>query len=173
MSDFTERVIDEFRANGGWVETAGFGDSLVLVHSIGARTGIERVSPEMGIRMPTAGSLPRRRPALPTTQAGITTWPRILERRQRWRSMMLFLRCQSSLSNSSGRNATKPGAGSPRGHPVSPLTRRRPTTARFRVQTSAPLSAAGRRLERRNLVRRVTRAEKLRYRGTIHRNRWR
>ena len=49
MSDFNERIIAEFRASGGTVEAAGFGRSLVLVHHLGARSGIERVSPVMAI----------------------------------------------------------------------------------------------------------------------------
>jgi len=47
--DFNQRIIDEFRANGGTVETAGFGRSLVLLHHRGSTSGIERVSPVMGI----------------------------------------------------------------------------------------------------------------------------
>ena len=49
MTDFNQRIIDEFRANGGTVETAGFGRSLVLLHHRGARSGVERVTPVMGI----------------------------------------------------------------------------------------------------------------------------
>ena len=49
MSDFNEQIIAEFRANGGTVTTAGFGDSLVLLHSTGARTGEERITPLMSI----------------------------------------------------------------------------------------------------------------------------
>lgn len=47
MSDFNDRIIAEFRANGGVVER--FGSSLVLVHNIGAKSGEERVSPVMSI----------------------------------------------------------------------------------------------------------------------------
>lgn len=47
MSDFTaynQKVIAEFRANGGKV--ADFGDSpLVILHTTGARTGEERLNP--------------------------------------------------------------------------------------------------------------------------------
>jgi deazaflavin-dependent oxidoreductase (nitroreductase family) len=43
MSDYNERVIAQFRANHG--EVQGFGDGLVLIHSIGARSGEERISP--------------------------------------------------------------------------------------------------------------------------------
>jgi deazaflavin-dependent oxidoreductase (nitroreductase family) len=49
MSDFNEQIIEEFRANDGHVETMGFGDSLVILHSTGARTGRERVNPVLAI----------------------------------------------------------------------------------------------------------------------------
>jgi deazaflavin-dependent oxidoreductase (nitroreductase family) len=50
MSSFNEKVIAEFRANGGRVDSAGFGRNLVLMHTIGARTGTERVNPAMSLR---------------------------------------------------------------------------------------------------------------------------
>ena len=50
MSSFNDQIIEEFRANGGHVETAGFGDKLVLLHTRGARTGEERVVPTMALR---------------------------------------------------------------------------------------------------------------------------
>jgi deazaflavin-dependent oxidoreductase (nitroreductase family) len=50
MSDWNRAVIDEFRANGGTVETRGFGRRLVLLHHVGARSGRERVSPVAAIR---------------------------------------------------------------------------------------------------------------------------
>ncbi|WP_066040840.1 nitroreductase/quinone reductase family protein [Herbiconiux solani] len=49
MSDFNQRVVDEFRANG-WVETGGFGSDIVLLHTTGAKTGEPRMSPVMAIR---------------------------------------------------------------------------------------------------------------------------
>jgi deazaflavin-dependent oxidoreductase (nitroreductase family) len=49
MSEFNEKVIAEFRANGGRVDSAGFGDRLVLLHTIGRRSGTERVSPVLSI----------------------------------------------------------------------------------------------------------------------------
>jgi len=52
MSDFNEQIISEFRANAGHVETAGFGDGLVLLHTIGAKSGHQRVSPLAAIRQP-------------------------------------------------------------------------------------------------------------------------
>jgi deazaflavin-dependent oxidoreductase (nitroreductase family) len=50
MSSFNDQIIQEFRANGGHVESAGFGDKLVLLHTRGARTGAERVAPAMALR---------------------------------------------------------------------------------------------------------------------------
>lgn len=49
MNDFNDRIVAEFRANGGHVATMGFGDSLVLLHTTGARSGTERLSPLMGL----------------------------------------------------------------------------------------------------------------------------
>ena len=49
MADFNQTIISEFRANGGHVETAGFGDSLVLLHTVGAKSGEPRVHPLMAI----------------------------------------------------------------------------------------------------------------------------
>jgi deazaflavin-dependent oxidoreductase (nitroreductase family) len=45
MSAFNERIIAEFRANNGHVTTAGFGDGLVLLHTVGAKSGEPRVNP--------------------------------------------------------------------------------------------------------------------------------
>ncbi|SMQ71188.1 nitroreductase/quinone reductase family protein [Agreia sp. VKM Ac-1783] len=50
MSSFNDQIIEEFRANGGHVETAGFGDKLILLHTRGARTGEDRVAPTMALR---------------------------------------------------------------------------------------------------------------------------
>jgi deazaflavin-dependent oxidoreductase (nitroreductase family) len=48
MSEFNDRVIAQFRDNGGRV--GGWGDRLVLVHHRGARTGREYVNPAMSLR---------------------------------------------------------------------------------------------------------------------------
>lgn len=53
MSAFNVQVIEEFRANGGHVSTGGFGDSLILIHSVGARSGRERVNPAMSLKIGT------------------------------------------------------------------------------------------------------------------------
>ena len=50
MSDWNEKIVEEFRANDGTVETMGFGRGLVLLHHRGAKTGAERISPVAGIR---------------------------------------------------------------------------------------------------------------------------
>ena len=57
MADWNQQIIEEFRANGGTVETMGFGRSLVLVHHLGARTGTERISPVANIREPDGSRL--------------------------------------------------------------------------------------------------------------------
>ena len=46
---FNEDVISEFRANRGHVETMGFGDRLVVVHSTGAKSGRPHAFPVMGL----------------------------------------------------------------------------------------------------------------------------
>jgi len=45
MSDWNEKIIDEFRRNGGRVGGAFEGRTLLLLHHRGARTGAERVNP--------------------------------------------------------------------------------------------------------------------------------
>ncbi|MGN6127421.1 MAG: nitroreductase/quinone reductase family protein [Humibacter sp.] len=49
--DFNQPIIDEFRANGGTVKTNGFGDGLVLMHHVGAKSGTARVTPVRGMRL--------------------------------------------------------------------------------------------------------------------------
>jgi deazaflavin-dependent oxidoreductase (nitroreductase family) len=47
MTDYNASVIAEFRANGGTVPN--FGSNLVLVHSLGAKSGEARINPVMAI----------------------------------------------------------------------------------------------------------------------------
>lgn len=47
MSDWNEKIIEEFRANDGRVGGGFEGRPLLLLHHKGARTGTERVSPLM------------------------------------------------------------------------------------------------------------------------------
>lgn len=49
MADFNTQIIEEFHSNRGTVTAMGFGDRLVLVHSVGARSGAPRINPLMGI----------------------------------------------------------------------------------------------------------------------------
>lgn len=45
--DWNTRIIEEFRANGGKVGGDFEGAPLLLLHTIGARSGVERVNPMM------------------------------------------------------------------------------------------------------------------------------
>ena len=45
MGDYNQRIIDEFRANGGKVPSWGGTSPLLLLHHRGARSGVERVNP--------------------------------------------------------------------------------------------------------------------------------
>jgi deazaflavin-dependent oxidoreductase (nitroreductase family) len=45
MSDFNAQIIEEFRANAGKVGGDFEGAPMVLLHTIGARTGADRVNP--------------------------------------------------------------------------------------------------------------------------------
>jgi deazaflavin-dependent oxidoreductase (nitroreductase family) len=45
MNDYNTTIIEEFRANGGRVGGMWEGTTLVLLHHIGAKSGIERVTP--------------------------------------------------------------------------------------------------------------------------------
>jgi deazaflavin-dependent oxidoreductase (nitroreductase family) len=44
-SDFNARIIEEFRANGGSVGGALHDTTVILIHDIGAKSGVERVTP--------------------------------------------------------------------------------------------------------------------------------
>ncbi|GAA1532544.1 nitroreductase family deazaflavin-dependent oxidoreductase [Dactylosporangium maewongense] len=47
MSDWNDKIIEEFRANGGKVGGNFEGAPLLLLHTVGARSGQERVHPMM------------------------------------------------------------------------------------------------------------------------------
>jgi len=47
MDDWNRRTIEEFRSNGGKVGGNFTGAPLLLLHTVGARTGEERVTPIM------------------------------------------------------------------------------------------------------------------------------
>jgi deazaflavin-dependent oxidoreductase (nitroreductase family) len=44
-SDYNSKIIEEFRANQGRVGGIWAGTTVILIHHIGARSGIERVTP--------------------------------------------------------------------------------------------------------------------------------
>ncbi len=45
LNDWNRRVIDEFRANGGKVGGPFEGAPMVILHTVGAKSGQERISP--------------------------------------------------------------------------------------------------------------------------------
>ncbi len=47
MSDWNASVIEEFRANGGQVGGPFAGAPMLLLHTIGAKSGTERINPMM------------------------------------------------------------------------------------------------------------------------------
>ena len=47
MADWNDKIIEEFRANDGKVSGPFEGAPLLLLHSVGARTGATRVNPMM------------------------------------------------------------------------------------------------------------------------------
>ena len=47
MSDWNSKIIDEFRANEGKVGGPFEGAPVLLLHTVGARTGQKRVNPMM------------------------------------------------------------------------------------------------------------------------------
>ncbi len=47
VNDWNRKIIDEFRANGGKVGGQFEGAPLLLLHSTGAKSGVERVNPMM------------------------------------------------------------------------------------------------------------------------------
>ncbi|GAB3555831.1 nitroreductase/quinone reductase family protein [Spelaeicoccus albus] len=50
MTEFNDRIIEEFRARNGRVDSAGFGSNLILLHTRGSRTGLERVNPALSLK---------------------------------------------------------------------------------------------------------------------------
>lgn len=52
MTDWNSKIIEEFRANEGRVGGQFEGAPLLLLHTVGARTGRQRVNPVMYQRVP-------------------------------------------------------------------------------------------------------------------------
>ncbi|MBK5288060.1 MAG: nitroreductase family deazaflavin-dependent oxidoreductase, partial [Acidimicrobiia bacterium] len=47
VNDFNSTIIDEFRANGGRIGGQFEGAPVLLLHSTGAKSGLERINPMM------------------------------------------------------------------------------------------------------------------------------
>ncbi len=64
MSDWNDKIIEEFRANGGQLGGQFAGAPLLLLHTVGAKSGQPRVNPTMYQKAPDqlVGE-PVRRPA--------------------------------------------------------------------------------------------------------------
>jgi deazaflavin-dependent oxidoreductase (nitroreductase family) len=50
MSDFNQKIIEEFRANSGRVGGMFEGAPMILIHHVGAKSGIERITPLVHFR---------------------------------------------------------------------------------------------------------------------------
>ena len=68
-SDFNTKIIEEFRANEGRVGGPWAGTTMILIQHIGAKSGIERVSP-LACSRRGAG---RRSPCQPAAAVTATT----------------------------------------------------------------------------------------------------
>ncbi len=69
-NDWNSKVIEEFRSNGGRVGGQFEGAPLLLLHTVGARSGAERVSPVMYRKVDDTG-----RVAVFASKAGAPTNP--------------------------------------------------------------------------------------------------
>lgn len=49
-AEWNQPIIEEFRATGGTVTARGYGRNLVLVHTMGAKSGEPRIAPVLAIR---------------------------------------------------------------------------------------------------------------------------
>jgi deazaflavin-dependent oxidoreductase (nitroreductase family) len=53
MTDWNTKIIEDFRANGGKVGGQFEGAPLLLLHTVGAKTGQQRVNPMMYLQVPS------------------------------------------------------------------------------------------------------------------------
>jgi hypothetical protein len=76
MSDWNDKIIEEFRTNEGKVGGPFAGAPLLLLHTVGARTGQERVNPMMYMPVDGGYAVFASKAAPRPTRTGITTcWP--------------------------------------------------------------------------------------------------
>ena len=66
MSDWNDSIIAEFRANAGKVGGPFAGAPLLLLHTKGAKTGLERVSPVMYRAVPDGWAVFASKAGAPT-----------------------------------------------------------------------------------------------------------
>lgn len=121
-------IIEEFRAYRGIVQTMGFGDGLILVHSIGAKSGKEHVFPVGGMPDGDSRLIPPRQRGRRRTRRGITICWRTP--RSRWRCRTPRRRTESrpfgcAPSFSRARSRMRRGRASLRSPRCSPTSRPR------------------------------------------------
>jgi len=66
MTDWNSKIIEEFRANGGKVGGQFEGAPLLLLHTVGARTGQPRVNPMMYQQVPAGYAVFASKAGAPT-----------------------------------------------------------------------------------------------------------
>jgi deazaflavin-dependent oxidoreductase (nitroreductase family) len=69
MTDFNTTIIEEFRANGGKVGGNFEGAPLLLLHTVGAKSGQPRVSPMMYQKLPDGYAVFASKGGAPTNPA--------------------------------------------------------------------------------------------------------
>lgn len=74
MSDWNTKIIEEFRANGGAVGGQFAGAPLLLLHTVGARSGQRRVNPMMYQKVDGGYAVFASKAAHRSTLTGITTF---------------------------------------------------------------------------------------------------
>ena len=82
--DFNGKIIEEFRANGGKVGGWFEGQTLLLLHHTGAKSGTGRVNPLIYQQVGDSSRYSARRRAARVTRTGTTTWSRTRTPRPMW-----------------------------------------------------------------------------------------
>ncbi len=82
--DFNGKVIEEFRANGGKVGGWFEGQTLLLLHHTGAKSGAERVNPLVYQQVGDSYAIFAARAGAPRHPDCTTTWSRTRTLRPRW-----------------------------------------------------------------------------------------
>ena len=123
-NDWNRRIIEEFRANGGRVGGNFAGAPLLLLHTVGARSGKERINPMM------YQNLGEGRVAVFASKAGEPTHP------DWYHNLLTTPDVTAEIGTETRRsaptapapmNASPSGPSRSRSTPVSPATKPRPT----------------------------------------------